>query len=292
MELRATLYPGDPSGDVVSASAAVDGPADVAAFLERTVALAESERPASLLLERGYDLEPAPGASAADLAEFRFGGHAGAGLDAARASWLRAYLQALGAHLDERPAGALTLFTDARLAAAEGRDEPAPDDPLGGELFVAWRAGWDDVAEACWVEACDAVPVREALPAEPLDLDALLAALCDELRALGLQAAPLDVAPALVVLPLLAHPAEARAELGAERYERAHALATRVTDLPAEDLGAGDRQALELFAFGALTFMGGERRALVRLQEPGVIALSSDGDVAAAVARGVARAAR
>lgn len=290
-EIRATLYPADASQPDVSTSATVDGPQAVARFVRDAVALAERERPASMLLERSIELEPQPSHTREDLAEFRFGSPAGVGLDAARASWLRWYLRAFPASLDERPAGPLALFTGVVLANVEQPGERTWDEGLGGEVLVPWLAGYDGQVEPLWIAAAQDPPRSDWVEADPVDRASLLTRLRHELEPLGLRPEPLPVAPPLYVLPLLAHPDHARLEVDADRYEDALALARQHTARPADELDPAALQELELAWLGAVGFIdgSGERRALVRLEPPGLELLSSDPEVGAALVRAAAR---
>ena len=279
-ELRATLFPVDPGRPPIVSTTTVDGAGGVRAFVAEAIAGAERERPESMLLERGAELDSEPGRTREELAAFRFASFAGVGLDAARASWLRAYLAALGARLDEREAGPLTLFTGSALAAVERPGEPAWDDALGGDVFVPWHTGYDGDVEPRWLAAHDA-PVREVVDGDPGA--ELLERVRRALAALGMHPAPLPVAPALYLLPLLAHPDKARAELGAARCEAALRLAAAVTAHSVDTLDADTRQQLELLCLGAAGFENGSRHALVRVEPPGLVVWAGDPEPAAAV---------
>jgi hypothetical protein len=286
-EIRATLYSADGSQPDVSTSATVDGPESVARFVRDAVALAERERPASMLLERSIELEPRPSHTREDLAEFRFGSPAGVGLDAARASWLRWYLRAFPASLDERPAGPLALFTGVVLANIEQPGERTWNGGLGGEVLVPWLTGYDGQVEPLWISAAQDPPRSEWVAADAVDRALLLNRLRSELEPLGLRAEPLPVAAPLYVLPLLAHPDSARLEVGADRFQDALALARRHTARPADELDPAALQELELAWLGVAGFDDGEgdRRALVRLEPPGLVLFSSDPEVGAALVR-------
>jgi hypothetical protein len=278
-ELRATLFRA--SGAPVSAKTTASSSPEVARFVADTVALAERERPVSMLLERDIELEPELRLTRDDLAEFRFGSEAGVGLDSARASWLRWYLQEMGARLDERPAGPLTLFTGSVLAALERPGQASFDDALAGDVFVPFRIGYDGEVEPRWL-ADHIAPVREELDRDPGS--GLLGRLRSALGPLGMAPAPLPVAPPLYALPLLAHREEAHAELGRERAEAALALIRRVTAEPADQLAADARQELESVCLGAAGFENASRHALVRIEPPGLVVWASDPEPAAAVA--------
>ena len=233
-----------------------------------------------MLLERAHDLEPEPGRTREDLAEFRFGSYAGVGLNPARASWLREYLEAVGGRLDERPAGPLALFTGSVMAALERPGETRWDDALAGEVFVPWYAGYDAEVEPRWLKT-HVAPVRDVLHEEPGP--GLLGRLRAAREPLGLRPVPLPIAPALYVLPLLAHHDEARAELGDRRFEPALALARdAIADAP-EALTVELRQELELLCLGAAGFGGASGHTLVRTEPPGLVVWAADGAPAAAL---------
>lgn len=284
-EIRVTLYPVDASQPDLSTSATVDRPEAVARFVRDAVALAERKRPASMLLERSIELEAQPSHTREDLAEFRFRSPAGVGLDAARASWLRWYLRAFPASLEERPAGPLTLFTGVVLANIEQPGERTWNDGLGGEVLVPWLTGYDGQVEPLWITATHHPPRTDWVDADSVDRTSLLTRLRHELKPIGLRPEPLPVTPPLYVLPLLAHPNSARLEVDPDRYEDAVALARQYTARPADELDAGALQELELAWLGAVGFGSGNRRALVRLEAGGLVLLSSDPEVGAALVR-------
>jgi hypothetical protein len=247
-----------PGPDVATATARLE---DSQRFAGVVNVVAERLAPERMLLEAGPELDEVSPDAVDGLAAFRFGAYAGVALQPAPASWYRAYLESCGLRLDERPAGALTLFSNGTLGGPRS------------EVFVPWRGGHRYEVEAAWLASLPWIPQPPPVdaydPAAPVEQRSLafeprtadeeqrwLVRVREELDKVGLQPAPLPIAAAAYVVPLLAHPDAARRAAGTERYVRAAELSRAAIAVPYDELSPSSVQKLELTWLRAVRFAG------------------------------------